>query len=321
MVAGGEPANTIWVQLAVSESSMHLLTVVAPGISCSVNGNAVSKQYWVHSNDRIEIAGYVLNWAYINGDSNEAFINQPKKSSSRSMKMWIFILIGALALGAAFMFLTGGMSDGEKRNDAYKSEDDTIQVDPAVLELIEDVNDSEDAVLDKLVVKQVTTPAEQGKKGKVSEQGVETDVNVPVAESPVSADSENEPEDTPIVKHVDNPKVAVSSSMSVPELWDVLKDDDTNCLAQYRLAVYYYDNQDKIKATDNKSAKDFWDARRKDGDIQKYVNNKSLSNVRLAWVMLVRAKNNMPKDIDPSIKADILDRLRKIKEQNPEYNY
>lgn len=98
VIPDGIPANAEWVRLAISESGMHLLTVVEHGIDCYVNGNAVSQQYWVNENDVIEIGSRILNWDYISGDSNKPF--KVKAKISFSKKHALLIIPAVLALGA-----------------------------------------------------------------------------------------------------------------------------------------------------------------------------------------------------------------------------
>lgn len=97
VVPGGIPANAVWIHLAISDESMHLLTIVERGISCSVNGNVVSQRYWINEDDIIEIEGRILNWDYIKGDSDEPF------KSSQNSTAWLSSLITVVGL------VTGGL--------------------------------------------------------------------------------------------------------------------------------------------------------------------------------------------------------------------
>lgn len=97
VVQDGMPANVVWVHLAVSSEGMHLLTIVEQGITCSVNGNVVAKQYWINEDDEIEIEGRILNWDYIRGDSNEPF--NIKKTEKTFNKLLIIIPVVFIAVG------------------------------------------------------------------------------------------------------------------------------------------------------------------------------------------------------------------------------
>ena len=320
VIAGGAPANTIWAQLTVSDTSMHLLTVVDPAIRCSVNGNVVSKQYWVHANDRIEIEGRVLNWAYINGDSNNAFLKQPKKQSALDVKKLSIILAAACALIAALVFGINSNSgvivdpDPDPDPDPAPDVSDTLgeAEQPNVLEI-------------DMVVEPEQQPVPAVKPAKKQETNESVASVVPERKEPVEeTEREAESPSLPDVdeKPVQNKKpvvsIAVSPSMSVSELWAVVKNDDRNSYALYYLAKYYGDS--KLDVKDDKSARNFWKDRKSDGDLKKYLgdnnNNISLTLVRLTFVLLARAKANMPEDIDESIKKDILDRLKAIKDSD-----
>lgn len=98
IVPEGIPSNVVWVHLAINDDSMHLLTVVEHSITCCVNGNTVSNQYWVNEDDIIEIEGKTLNWDYFKGDSNEPFRNDVQKKRSIK-KALILIPVGLVVVG------------------------------------------------------------------------------------------------------------------------------------------------------------------------------------------------------------------------------
>lgn len=98
VVPDGIPSNVVWVHLTISEECMHLLTIVEHGIVCSVNGNAVSQQYWVNDDDVIEIEGRILNWDYFKGDSNDPFKVNTRKGFSKKI-LFIFPAV-LIAIGA-----------------------------------------------------------------------------------------------------------------------------------------------------------------------------------------------------------------------------
>ena len=103
VIPDGIPANVVWAHLAVHDEGMHLLTIVEHGIACSVNGNAVSQQYWVNEEDVIEIEGLTLNWDYIRGDSNVPFKVNARRTFPKKRVFFISVAVIAVCVGLYYL--------------------------------------------------------------------------------------------------------------------------------------------------------------------------------------------------------------------------
>lgn len=105
IVKNGIPANVVWVRIAANDDGTHLLIVDEPEINCYVNGTRITTQYWVKDKDLIEIEGKILNWDYINGDSDRPFKNV-NKNPNKTLYIILCALAGVcLLVGLVFLIL------------------------------------------------------------------------------------------------------------------------------------------------------------------------------------------------------------------------
>lgn len=301
VVPGGEPADMIWVQLAISTSSMHLLTVMNSGIKCSVNGNPVTKQYWVHADDKIEIQGYILNWAYINGDADVPFIKSGESASKHGLKIFAVILMIAAIAAAAFFFVRKTMlgNDQTETENSNKNVLDTVAF--VVPEPDSDIevmpNETEPVVVNSKDVK----PKSESKTEQTSDQNK--------VEKKAAANKS--------IQQQKEPAIIVTSETPIAELWTVVGRDSKNSLALYYLAKYYHKRKPDAKAND------FWN-KALQSDVKRCLHQdiRTITSERFVFVMLARAYANIPRDMDESIKTDIVSMLRKTQNKYPgKYTY
>ena len=252
-----------WVQLTIFDSGMHLLTLVDKNIKCTVNGNVVTNQYWVHEDDKIEIAGRVFDWNYIKGTSETAFKEVKKSSKGGGLLKFILIAIVLSAVaGAGYWFLKNQDSSDVESSQAITEESviDTAEV--AVEEVPEDSQSAAEEV-------------------KVQEAGY--------------------------------------ASLSVDELWKQVNQNTKNPYALYYLAKHYHNRKLDSNATK------FWNSvLNSEGDVTRCLQEgiRKITSERFVFVVLARSYRNLPSDIDPSLKGEIVSMLNKIKNKYPDkYTY
>lgn len=271
-------ADAQWVQLTIFESGMHLLTLVDKTIKCTVNGNVVSNQYWVHEDDKIDIDGRIFDWNYIKGASETPFKETQKSSKGGGFLKFIVIMVVLAAVaGAGYWFL--------------KNQDSSNVIDAS--EVVEE------------------------------EMPVLTAIDNEVVEKPVEKPVEKSVE-KPAEKLVEKPAVKVEekkdlSSLSVDELWKLVNKDTKNSYALYFLAKHYHNRKLDSNATK------FWNTvLNQEGDVATCLNEdiRKITSERFVFVTLARSYRNLPSDIDPSLKGDIVSMLNKIRNKYPDkYTY
>lgn len=287
-------ADTQWAQLTIFESGMHLLTLVDKSIKCTVNGNVVSKQYWVHEDDKIEIAGQVFDWNYIKGTSESAF-KEAKQSPKGSgfLKLIVLALLLVAVAGAGYWFLKNQDSSNTEssQTSAEESVDDTADVAVEVHEFSH--NTSEDVKV--------------ANDNKVAEEPV-------AAKTP--AKSTEKPAEKSTVKVDENKDPAL---LSVDELWTLVNKDTKNSYALYYLAKHYHNRKLDSNATK------FWNTvLSPEGDVARCLNEdiRKITSERFVFVMLARSYRNIPSDMEQSLRGDIVSLLNKIKNKYPDkYTY
>lgn len=255
-------ADTQWVQLTIFDSGMHLLTLIDKSIECSVNGNVVSNQYWVHEDDRIEIAGRVFDWNYVKGTSESPF--KETKHSSKGGGFLKFIVIGGLLAAVAFAGYW------------ILKDQDSSDADSSQTRIEESVTDAAGEMVDE------------------TEESAE--------KSTVKVDEKKDP-----------------ALMSVDELWKLVNGDTKNSYALYYLAKHYHNRKLDSNATK------FWNTvLNPEGDVARCLNAniRKITSERFVFVMLARSYRNIPSDMDPSLRGDIVSLLDTIKKKYPDkYTY
>ena len=275
-------ADAQWVQLTIFESGMHLLTLVDKSIKCTVNGNVVSNQYWVHEDDKIEIAGRIFDWNYIKGASETPF-KETKKSSKVGgfLKFIVIVLVLAAVAGTGYWFLKNQDSSNAESSQAH-TEEPVI----AAPEVVEEEMPVPTVIEDEVVKKPAEKPVEK-----------------PAEKSAVKVEEKKD-----------------LSSLSVDELWKLVNKDTKNSYALYYLAKHYHNRKLDSNATN------FWKTvLNQEGDVATCLNEdirKKITSERFVFVTLARSYRNLPSDIDPSLKGDIVSMLNKIRNKYPDkYTY
>lgn len=120
-------------------------------------------------------------------------------------------------------------------------------------------------------------------------------------------------------KKDETPKL-LYDQMSVEQLWEVLKANNKDAEALYRLAKHYH----KRDIASDPKVVDFWKMTLlPEGDVQRCLpsGKRELTSVRFVFVMLARSYAHMSEDVDPKLRQEVVEMLDSIMKNYSGYRY